>query len=486
MLIWRATGNLLLFFSYCFVCDAKSETLPGKEREMVVQRDATPLGSRTQVVLSYADVIERVRDSVVTVYVSRASKGEDREDSEENPFDLVPRRRSIDDDSEEKYQGSGSGVILTQDGLIVTNAHVVKDADKIYIRLRGREEDMEAVMMGIDPATDIAVLKMEAESLKPSTLGDSSVVRPGDVVLAIGSPFGLEQTITLGIISATGRGTLGLIDGGMEDFLQTDAAINPGNSGGPLLDGLGRVIGINTARYWGDNIGFAVPANLVLKVAGDLYRHGWVVRGFLGVHTLEVTPKLVGELKLPKKARGVIINSVEADEAAAKAGFHSGDLVIEVNGRRVENGARFRLSLASQQPGDEATFQVLRDGKEISLQAKLGDPPELRAARAIAAKAEPSDHEWAPGLFVAEVDRDWRMKLKLSPQIKGLVVTKDFKIQDRGVHLSAGDQILLINGKPVKNQAEAKAQLASLKTQILLLKIRGAEDERFVAVPRVP
>ncbi|MBB5036659.1 trypsin-like peptidase domain-containing protein [Prosthecobacter dejongeii] len=452
--------------------------------EAQISRDHAPLLGGGQVVLSYADVVEKVRDSVVTVFVTQQKIAEpENSSSEGNPFDLSQKKRMEAEPEDEAFKGSGSGVIISSEGWIITNAHVVNQADKISVRLRGQETDIEALVAGMDPATDIALLKIQQPTLKAATLADSLRVRPGDVVLAIGSPFGLEQTITLGIISATGRGALGLIEGGMEDFIQTDAAINPGNSGGPLLDGLGRVVGINTARYWGDNIGFAVPVNLVLKVASDLHRYGWVVRGFLGVHTLEVTPKLIEDLKLPKKAKGVLVKSVETGEAADLAGFKEADLIVEVNGRKVENGMRFRLGLASLQPGDKATFEVLRQGQKISLQAIMGEPPELKRLQAEKAQT-PDVVEWAPGLWVAEASRDWKMRFKLSPQVAGLIVTQDLKSKDGTTQLRAGDQILLINGQPAQNHAQARSRLATLKAPTLLLKIRSGQEERFIAIPR--
>lgn len=463
---------------------------PSKRHEQDLRkqilRDTAPLERRSQVVLSYADVVEKARDSVVTILVTRSRPPVKEEDREENNFEILPKSNSEDEEEEDENQGSGSGVVFSSDGWIVTNAHVVRDAEKIQVRLRGQDDTLLAVLAGIDTATDIALLKVEQPGLSSATLGDSSQLRPGDVVLAIGSPFGLEQTITLGIISATGRGTLGLIEGGMEDFIQTDAAINPGNSGGPLLDGLGRVIGINTARYWGDNIGFAVPINLALKVAGDLHQYGWVVRGFLGVQTLKLTRKLRKELKLPPRTLGVAIKTVEVDEAGARAGILPGDLILEVNGCRVENDARFRLSLASLQPGDTATFKLLREGQQVTLQATLGDPPELKKSRSHATVGNLDTVEWAPGLKVAEINRDWRMKLKLSPQVQGLIVTQDFKAADGSIRLSAGDQILSINGKPVKAMKQAQLQLETLKSSTLLLKIRSAGEERLLAVLRQP
>lgn len=456
---------------------------------------STPL-EKSGVLLSYADVIEKTHDSVVTVRIKRISRLDKdsfgrlhaEEVEEENPFDFRPRaganKMDPEDDTEE-LDGGGSGVVITADGLILTNAHVVRDAEKVSVRAAGKEEDIPALVIGMDTATDIALLKVEEHTWQPATLADSSLSRPGDIALAIGSPFGLEQTITLGIISATGRGSLGLINEGMEDFIQTDAAINPGNSGGPLLDGLGRVIGINTARFWGENIGFAVPVNLAVKVAGDLLQHGWVVRGHLGVRFREMTPKLALELGLPRRVKGIVIESVEADQPAALAGFKPGDLITAVNQRRVENIARFRLAMAGQQPGDLATFQVLRKGAEMRLDATLAEPPELAAARARQQENEKPE-EWAPGLHVAEINPHWRLKLALPPSVAGLVVTEDYHSKEGTVRLRAGDLVLAINGTSVTTREQAKKRLEEMKSPTLLIKARRGSQEVLAAVSRQP
>lgn len=465
---------------------ASPPALPG------IVRSAKPL-AKSGVLLSYADVVEQVRDSVVTLRIKRLRRLHDESDafSEEeagNPFDFrqPPSRGAGDVEEEEEddhTDGGGSGVVITRDGLILTNAHVVHDAEKVTVRAAGQDQDLPAVVLGLDAATDIAILRVEKTDWKPATLADSSLTRPGDIALAIGSPFGLEQTITLGIISATGRGALGLIDGGMEDFIQTDAAINPGNSGGPLLDGEGRVIGINTARYWGDNIGFAIPVNLALKVAGDLLQHGTVVRGHLGVRLRELTPSLRRELALPNRAKGVVIASVEADQPAARAGFRPGDLVQSVNQRRIDNGARFRLAMASLQPGEKAEFQILRQGVQARLQATLSEPPTLAGARE---RENPSSEEWAPGLHVAEINPHWRLKLALPPSLSGLVVTQDYSTPTGTQRLRAGDVILAINGTPVTSHKQATQRLAELKAPTLLLKARRGSEEILAAITRKP
>lgn len=441
------------------------------------------------VLLSYADVIEKVHASVVTVRVknlpisTKVATDGPRED-EQSPFDFRPKSEDPGQESEdERPEGGGSGFIITPDGLVLTNAHVVRDAEKVYIRAVGKDKDVPAVVVGMDTATDVALLKVEGSNWQPAILADSSLARPGDIALAIGSPFGLEQTITLGIVSATGRGALGLIEGGMEDFIQTDAAINPGNSGGPLLDGEGRVIGINTARFWADNIGFAVPINLAIKVAGDLRQHGWVVRGHLGVGLREMTPSLAEELGLPRQTKGVVIASVEADQPGAHAGFKPGDVVTRINQRRIENGAFFRLAMAGQQPGDRAVFLILRKGVELRLEATLAVPPEWAIANARRLENEKAE-EWAPGLHVAEINAHWRVKLALPPSLSGLVVSQDYKSAEGTVRLRTGDAIQSINGTPVTTREQGRKLLSELKTPTLLIKAQRGAQVILAAVSR--
>jgi len=462
--------------------DLNQETaIPG------IIRTNAPL-DKNGVLLSYADVIEKVRDSVVTVRIKllpNTSEGapEASHDDEENPFDFRPKPMEPDEYADdEPTEGGGSGVVITADGLMLTNAHVVRNAEKVSIRVAGQEQDLPAVVVGMDTATDIALLKVDGHTWQPATLADSSLTRPGDIALAIGSPFGLEQTITLGIVSATGRGALGLIDGGMEDFIQTDAAINPGNSGGPLLDGQGRVIGINTARFWGANIGFAVPINLAIKVAGDLFKHGWVVRGHLGVSIREMNSKTAKELGLPRQKRGIVIESVETGQPAALAGFKPGDLVTRVNQRRIESSAFFRLAMAGQQPGDRAVFHILRKGVELRLEVTLAEPPELAAAQARHKNNEKAE-EWVPGLHVAEVSTHWRVKLKLPPSQSGLVVTQDYKSKDGTVRLRAGDSPQSINGTAVATPEQGKKLISELKTPTLLIKAQRGAQVVLAAVP---
>src|SRR5579883_1700294 len=272
----------------------------------------------------------------------------------------------------------GSGVIVSRDGYIMTNAHVLEDADDVTVTLSNRAADFKAKVVGIDLKTDIAVLKIEAKQALPFiTFADSSKASIGDVCLAVGNPFGIGQTVTMGIISATGRGNIGIED--YEDFIQTDAAINPGNSGGPLVDVQGRLIGINTAilsRTGGNQgIGFAVPSNLARSVMSSLITRGRVVRGYLGAAIQDVTPALAKQFKLPN-TQGALVGQVEPRGPASRSGLKSGDVIVQFDGRPVADSRRLRLQVAATPPGKAVAMQVVREGRRLDLSAKLGELPE--------------------------------------------------------------------------------------------------------------
>lgn len=456
----------------------------------IVKRDSAPLAKASSTVLSYADVVESTRDSVVTIQIKK-HKDKDSDvrhldrDSDRSQFDFSRKKDAEEEEEDEEPQEStGTGVVITEDGLIMTNNHVVEHAEQIRVRLRGSEDLIKATLVGRDPVTDIAIIKVVQKSLSPATLGDSTNLRSGDVVLAIGSPFGLEQTITMGIISATGRSALGF--SGMEDFIQTDAAINPGNSGGPLMDGKGRVVGINTAVYWGQSIGFAVPVNLALKVADDLLAYGLVVRGFLGVHLDDMTPRLAKAMGLPKKSKGVVVTAVDAGEAAAKAGFLPSDIIIQVNGRKVENSKRFRLSMTSLNPGDKAVVVVKRGDAEVSLQATLGEPPEMVAARKAAEHQSEDLCEPIEGLKVSSLTTEVRYRFLLPEKAAGVAVLEDFTPSKGAAGLKAGDLILSINGYTPRDAAAAAKLMSRNHAATVMLKVLTGSKEHFIAVTVKP
>jgi serine protease DegS len=327
--------------------------------------------------VSYAAAVETAAPAVVNIY-TRTIIRQNVHPLFNDPFfrnffdaESIPQR--------ERVQSSlGSGVILSPQGYIVTNNHVISGADSIVIALRdGREASAEVI--GTDPETDLAVLKVELADLPSITLTPSDNIRVGDVVLAIGNPFGVGQTVTMGIISATGRHSLGINT--YEDFIQTDAAINPGNSGGALIDAYGNLIGINTAIFsksgGSQGIGFAIPSTLTKQVMQDLIQYGRVIRGWLGIEIQELTPGLAESFGL-EKMQGLIVAGVFRNGPAHLGGLQPGDIMLSVNGNPITNGRKSMSDIARLRPGQTVTVEVLREGKKLSLTPTVGERPKSR------------------------------------------------------------------------------------------------------------
>ncbi len=331
-------------------------------------------GASTLGPASYADAVEVASPAVVNIYTQTVVK------QKVHPLFNDPFFRNFfDADSipqQERIQSSlGSGVIMSPQGYIVTNNHVITGADSIVVALKdGREAIAEVI--GTDPETDLAVLKVSMSNLPSIALSQSDDSRVGDVVLAIGNPFGVGQTVTMGIISATGRHSLGINT--YEDFIQTDAAINPGNSGGALIDAYGNLIGINTAIFsksgGSQGIGFAIPSNLTKQVMLDLTKHGRVIRGWLGIEIQELTPSLAESFGLDKM-QGLIIAGVFRDGPAHLAGLQPGDVMLSINDRPIMNGRKSMTEIARYRPSESIQVKVLRQGEELSFIATIGERP---------------------------------------------------------------------------------------------------------------
>ena len=326
--------------------------------------------------ISYADAVETASPAVVNIYTQHVVKLT-QHPMVDDPmfkrfFDLgdMPQR--------ERIQSSlGSGVILNQQGYIITNNHVIAGADRIVVALKdGREAPAEIV--GTDPETDLAILKTELKQLPSITLSSSDSLRVGDVVLAIGNPFGVGQTVTMGIVSATGRNGLGLNT--YEDFLQTDAAINPGNSGGALVDAIGNLVGINTAIFsksgGSQGIGFAIPSSLAKKVMTDLIEHGRVIRGWLGIEIQELTPRLAESFGL-EDVNGLIIAGIYKDGPSHQAGLQPGDIMLTIDGKPVE-GRKSMIEIADVKPGTKLPIEFIRNGKRYNTNIIVGERPLTR------------------------------------------------------------------------------------------------------------
>jgi Do/DeqQ family serine protease len=345
-----------------------------------------PAAARSAPIASYAEAVERVSAGVVTVRAARRTRA-----PRQHPFFNDPTLRDLfggifggaQSRGPSVQMGLGSGVIVHSDGTILTNHHVIDGAEAIKIELQNHRV-YDAKIIGSDPPSDLAVLKIEAKDLPALTLGDSDQVRVGDVALAVGNPLGIGQTVTAGIISAKGRST-GLSDGSFEDFLQTDAPINQGNSGGALVNTDGQLVGINSqilSTSGGSiGIGFAIPSNMARTVMDQLVQTGKVRRGQLGIAIQPVTPEQAEKLGL-KEPQAIIVASVTANSPAARAGIRPGDAIIAINGEPAGDGNMLRNRIAATPPGTQVTLTIIRDRREQTIQVTLGEyEPQRRASQ---------------------------------------------------------------------------------------------------------
>ncbi len=355
----------------------------------------------------------------------------------------------------------GSGVIISSDGYIVTNNHVVGGADKVEVRLSDATV-FPATIVGTDPKSDVAVIKINKAGLPAIKIGDSSRLRIGSFVLAVGNPFGLEQTVTMGIISALGRSGLGITD--YENFIQTDAAINPGNSGGALVNMKGELIGINTAilsRSGGSvGIGFAIPIDLVMGIKKSIDRYGKVVRGWLGVSVQEITPEIAKGLGIAS-AKGALISEVMKGSPAEKSGLKQGDVITGIDGKPVLNTSAMRFQVSEVMPGAQVKVKVLRDGKEKVFTVVAGD---LAKAQIPEHMITIQDNKFLAGATVADLTPATRETLELKPEIKGVAVIEVANGSAAAkTGLKPGDIILSINNKSTRNLDLFKNAVADLK-----------------------
>jgi serine protease Do len=374
--------------------------------------------------------------------------------------------------------GTGSGVIIDKEGYIVTNNHVVGDAKEVEVRLSDRSKFV-AQVIGRDPDTDLAILKVTTDHDLPTVpFGDSSKVRVGQWVLAVGNPFALDRTVTLGVVSGLDRDAVRLSR--YEAFIQTDASINPGNSGGPLFNIKGEVIGINTAIInFAQGIGFAIPSNMVQQVAGQLRARGKVVRGWLGVGIQEVTVELAAKFGI-KETDGVLVNDVFENEPAARAGLKPGDIIGKVNGVRVESPAGLSRAVAGLVPGTKVELDIIRNGEPRQLMVDLGERKEEAITAAIPAPTP--QPELKLGLNVQDLTPELVEKFKLKDQ-KGVLISKiepGSTAQEQG--LREGDLIKEVNRQTVTNSEEFKAAIAQIKQGDSVLLRVARENRAFYSV----
>ncbi|MCB1095867.1 MAG: Do family serine endopeptidase [Verrucomicrobiae bacterium] len=440
---------------------------------------------RTGPLAGYSAIVDKVSPSIVSIMtISGAPESALSPFSGLNPYS----RRGIPQPAPE-MRGLGSGVILTPDGYLVTNNHVVENAREIRVVLPDSRREYKADVVGRDPQTDVAVLKIDAENLPAATLGDSSTLKVGDTVLAIGSPFGLSKTVTSGIASAIGRSDVGIV--GYENFIQTDASINPGNSGGALMDNKGRVIGINTAIFSGTGgnvgIGFAIPVNLVTHIVEQLIDTGEIQRGYLGVMLGYLTSDVAKALNAPEN--GVLVNQVLSGTPAFAAGIKDGDVITALDGTATTELSKLRLEVSNRKPGSIAVFDIVRDGTPTKVSVEIGRLPEEGiAAAGPGAFGSPQvmPSTFIDGLQASDLGASEYREFGIPEDIQGIVVTRvapGSKAAEAG--LQPGEVITEVARQKITNLRDAVAAKSAAKNGTLLLRVANGDGTRFVAVPLI-
>ncbi|HUU98713.1 MAG TPA: DegQ family serine endoprotease [Phycisphaerae bacterium] len=446
--------------------------------------------------LRYADALsqafeyaaETIRPSVVAIHSVKHLQPQGRSDGRQMPLPQLPEGFPFDDDLLRRFfgdhvpqvpeiqEGLGSGVIVSADGYVLTNNHVVGEADEVTVML-GENRELRAEVVGTDPMTDLAVIRIKADKLPAAKLGNSDKLKVGEWVVAAGNPFGLSDTITAGIVSAKGRANMRIAE--YEDYIQTDAAINPGNSGGPLVNLRGEVVGINTAIasrtgvYNG--VGFTIPINLARSIMDSLIKTGQVVRGWLGVSVQQLDEGMAKTFGYDS-TNGVLIGDVLRGGPAEKAGLHAGDIVTALDGTKITEMNQFRNLIAAKQPGSSAKMEVYRNGKTTTVTVEIGRrTPEMAAAPG-------RDISGELGMTVANLTPDLARSFGLSSSIQGVLVTE---VAPAGMAarsgIVVGNVILEVQGVPVSNVTEFHAQLGKhdLKAGVRLL-VQAGEGRHFV------
>jgi serine protease Do len=442
-------------------------------------------------ITTFAPIVEKVAPSVVTVFttqtVSRTRPPFPFSDDALRQFfgGQLPQRQG-----KQTLQGLGSGVIISPDGYILTANHVVSGAEEIMVGLGTELRKYKAKKVGTDPGTDVALLKIEEKNLPGIAFADSEKARAGDIVLAVGNPFGLRQTVTMGIISAIGRGGMGIVD--YENFIQTDAAINMGNSGGALVDMKGQLLGINTAIFTrtGGNqgVGFAIPANLARDVMQSLREKGRVVRGYIGASVQPLTPELAEAMKLKGEPTGALVGEVAPKTPSEKAGIKTGDVITAVNGKKISDARELRLMIGSMAPSSKAQIQVNREGQTKTFDVELTEMPAGATEEGPEASPEesvqPEKTTVFGGVAVADITDDIRTALNLPKDIHGAVIAEIDADSPAGkAGLREGDVIQEVNKQPVKSAKDLVTASKKLKTnEKILIRVYSQGRSGYVAL----
>lgn len=432
---------------------------------------------------AFSEIVIAVSPSVVNISTTKVVKRNTGPFFEDPFFDLFSPFHDFGTPKKWKERSLGSGVIVSQDGYIITNNHVVEKADEIKVTLLDKRT-LKGSIVGADPKTDIAIIKIDANNLQTLSWGDSDKLQVGEFVLAIGSPYGLSNTVTMGIISAVGRANVGIAD--YEDFIQTDAAINPGNSGGPLVNIKGELIGINTAifsRTGGyQGIGFAVPSNMVRLVMDQLVQKGKVTRGWIGVTIQELTPELAQEFGL-KKSKGALVSDVAKDSPSARAGILKGDIILEFNGKEVKDVSSLRNMVAQSKTGSEITLKILRAGKEFTVKVGIVELP--REVAEVVPDRSPNDQEARvlTGLTVMDLSKEIVRQLGFNKNEKGVVVVRvEPGSPADEAEIKKGDIIKEINKKEIDNLEDFNRIATNIKRNESALLFINRGGKKFYVI----
>jgi serine protease Do len=479
-------------------------TLPGRAAESADPGDrplhaaaraqmAAGQGRGPSTPTSFADIAERVNPAVVGITATEVQEHKDRKQpfhgdpfefffgpqgpqGPQSPHRRAPQGQDQDQDEPDIEQSGGSGFLISDDGLIMTNYHVVEGATKIKVNLSADRRDYTAEVVGTDPSSDLALIKIAVGKKLPFlTMGDSEALRIGDWVMAVGNPLQYEHTVTVGVVSAKGRQLRGLSrDFSLDSFIQTDAAINFGNSGGPLINMSGEVIGVNTAiSSVGQGIGFAVPASIAGEVLSQLRSKGKVARGYLGITVGEITPD-VQEAWALKDDHGALVQSVSTGMPAAVAGVKAGDIITAIDGKPVASSEEVVHLISSMEPGSKVRLTVQRSGKEMSMTASLGDrPSDVGTAKRQGAPSEETPEEQNDttlGITVEELTQPILQELQMPRETQGVVVTHVARVAEaweKGI--GDGDLITEVNRVPVAGLAEYRREIRKVKTGGLVI-----------------
>jgi len=471
-----------------------------RESAPAINVDTTPIVRDAKTVTSFAPVVKKAAPSVVNISSTHII----HERLYRNPMFIDPFFRQFFGDPSGQNDGNqrertrreqslGSGIIISPDGYILTANHVVEGMDEIKVAIPDSKQEYTAKVVGTDPVTDVAVLKIDGKDLPAITFGDSDQLEVGDVVLAIGNPFRVGRSVTMGIVSALGRNgrNIGMPDRGyaIQDFIQTDAAINPGNSGGALVDAEGRLIGINTRIITdeiihgmnisgNEGVGFAVPINLARHVMERLISGGKVARGYLGIHMQDVNADLAPFFNLSSQ-NGVLVDDVIPDMPADKAGIKSGDFITEFNGKAVDDGNSLQLAISESAPSSDATVKLIRNGATKTLTVKLAELPiEVPQSKNDKTAPASTKADALDGVAVADLDRDARQVLRTSSNLQGAVVLSvNQNSNSAEAGLRRGDVIVEINRQPVRDADTAIKLCGQAKGKRILVRVWRREGE---------